>query len=71
MLLENNKILLNGCVLSASFSGEEEGGQIDKKERISSFFFGEESSILRMKLIQERLKSPNGYPQIPISRKQI
>jgi len=54
MLLENNKILLNGCVLSASFSGEEEGGQIDKKERISSFFFGEESSILRMKLIQER-----------------
>jgi len=38
MLLENNKILLNGCVLSAPFSGEEEGGQIDKKERISSFF---------------------------------
>ena len=55
MLLENNKILLNGCVLSAPFSGEEEGGQIDKKERISSFFF-EESSILRlrMKLIQEK-----------------
>jgi len=47
MLLENNKILSNGCVLSASFSGEEEGGQIDK-ERISSFFFFEKNSILRM-----------------------
>jgi hypothetical protein len=46
MLLENNKILSNGCVLSASFSGEEEGGQIDK-ERISSFFL-KKNSILRM-----------------------
>jgi len=42
------------CVLSARFPGEEEGGQIDRKESISQFFLKKTKQYTKDETNQEK-----------------